>query len=139
LRAQAFEAAGEAAIDVKSGIGGIRDVEFLIQGLQLLHLPQHPELFAGNTLQAMNMLGKIGILPTDITTVLKDDYLFLRRVEHYLQIFEDRQIHELPRKPEQLAALARRAMGEDTTVNEFMVRLQSVRGWIHRVYENYLV
>ncbi|MDY6910856.1 MAG: glutamate-ammonia-ligase adenylyltransferase, partial [Chloroflexota bacterium] len=130
---------GSSRSDVKSGIGGIRDVEFLVQGLQLVHFHDHPELFTGNTLSAMAILEKIGILSSDVVTALRDDYLFLRRVEHYLQLLEDRQIHDIPHDPAQLAALSRRALDQDTSSSEFMSKLETVQDWIHRAYDIYLV
>ncbi|MBW2107480.1 MAG: glutamate-ammonia-ligase adenylyltransferase, partial [Deltaproteobacteria bacterium] len=83
--------------DVKAGIGGLRDVEFLVQGLQLIHGPNHPDVFTANTLAGLERLKEAGILPETVADRLSDDYVFLRRVEHCLQIMEDRQVHTLPK------------------------------------------
>ena len=120
--------------DVKSGLGGIRDIEFLVQGLQLIHGNQHPELFTGNTLQAIDELAEAGLLPPDTARVLAEDYIFLRRVEHYLQILEDRQIHALPNDAAELTALARRMLGTDSNAQVFMRELEHRLVRVHQMY-----
>jgi glutamate-ammonia-ligase adenylyltransferase len=100
-------------LDVKNGEGGIRDVEFLAQGLQLIHGPARPGLLTGNTLEALDALRAAGLLPERTGAQLSQDYLFLRRVEHALQVLEDRQVHCLPRDPAERKALARRLFGRE--------------------------
>jgi [glutamine synthetase] adenylyltransferase / [glutamine synthetase]-adenylyl-L-tyrosine phosphorylase len=97
--------------DIKTGLGGLRDVEFLAQGLLLVHAHESPGLLRGATVPALQALADAGILPAAEAGRLVDDYLFLRRVEHFLQIYEDRQTHSLPRDPAQLRALARLMLG----------------------------
>ena len=126
------------ATDVKSGLGGIRDIEFLVQGLQLIHGNQHPELFTGNTLQAIDELEEAGLLPPDPAKDLAEDYIFLRRVEHYLQILEDRQIHTLPDDTAELAALAKRMLGTDSNAQVFMRELEHRLVRVHRMYTTHL-
>ena len=109
--------------DVKTGLGGLRDVEFLAQGLQLVHAHEHPELLCGGTLPALQALEAAGILPGETAEQLSADYLFLRRVEHFLQIYEDRQTHNLPRDPAQLRALARRMLGSGATAEQLLAKL----------------
>ena len=98
-------------VDVKEGEGGIRDVEFLVQGLQLIHGARHPQILTGSTLEGLQALEEASILPEEVRRPLEEDYLFLRRVEHCLQILEDRQIHSLPKDPAERRALARRLFG----------------------------
>jgi [glutamine synthetase] adenylyltransferase / [glutamine synthetase]-adenylyl-L-tyrosine phosphorylase len=128
-------AAGE---DVKSGVGGIRDVEFLVQGLQLIHLHRHPELAAGNTLQALERLAHAGILGAAAVDTLRQDYLFMRRIEHFLQLLEDRQVHVLPSEPTQQAALARRALGTAASADQLRARIDEAQTRIRAAYEAYL-
>ena len=109
--------------DVKVGLGGLRDIEFLVQGLQLSNARERPELLEGNTLLALEALGKAGILGGDVVEHLSDDYLFLRRVEHFLQIYEDRQTHSLPKDPEEMSALARRMLGSGATADRFLAQI----------------
>ncbi len=88
--------AGTEQHDVKIGTGGIRDVEFVIQFLQLLNGGEIETIRTGNTLEAISRLEMARCLTRQETRILEDNYLFLRKVEHFLQIMFDRQIHELP-------------------------------------------
>jgi len=128
-----------ATPDVKSGVGGLRDVEFLVQGLQLIHGGRIPSLLEGNTLNALELLGKENVLPEPVASALKEDYLFLRRVEHYLQVLEDRQIHAIPKDKRELKALARRLLGTDGNEDRFMEKLNACLQRIHDSYVRYLI
>ena len=123
------------ATDVKNGPGGLRDVEFLAQGLQLIHAPERPELLDGNTLRALEGLGRAGVLPQGEAETLAKDYLFLRRVEHCLQLFEDRQTHVLPTDPTQLDALAKRMLGVEADAEAFTERLNACLARVREAYE----
>src|SRR5262249_59936302 len=98
--------AGTAEVEVTTGRGGIRDVEFVVQFLQLLHGDQSPEVRSANTLHAIAQLERVGCLTADERYMLDDTYRFLRRVEHRLQIVFDRQTHEMPRDTAALRTLA---------------------------------
>ena len=100
--------AGTAEIEVKTGHGGIRDVEFVVQFLQLLHGGEYPDVRHANTLQAIARLEDVGCLTAEERHIMDDTYRFLRRVEHRLQILFDRQTHEMPRDLEALRTLALR-------------------------------
>jgi glutamate-ammonia-ligase adenylyltransferase len=102
------EDAGVAGRNVKTGRGGIRDIEFVIQFLQLLNGGANPQLRTGNTLTAIERLEAAGLLTHQERTILEDNYAFLRKVEHRLQIMFDLQTHELPESDVELAKLARR-------------------------------
>jgi glutamate-ammonia-ligase adenylyltransferase len=125
--------------DVKSGVGGLRDVEFLVQGLQLLYASDLPELVEGNTLVALEGLQQAGILPQPVSRQLRQDYLFLRRVEHYLQILEDRQIHALPRDPDELDALGKRILGIESNGTQFIEEVDSCCTRVRAAYVEYLL
>jgi glutamate-ammonia-ligase adenylyltransferase len=118
--------------DLKGGPGGIRDVEFLVQGLRLLHASTVPGLAAGGTLDGLTALADAEILGHGDARELELDYLFFRRVEHFLQLYEDRQVHRLPRDPVELRALARRMLGSGATAealrSEIAARTARVRG-----------
>jgi len=124
--------------DVKTGLGGIREIEFLVQGLQVIHAPSHPDLVEGNTLRALGTLREHRILGPEATRQLADDYLFLRRVEHYLQLFEDRQTHALPTRPAELAAFAKRIFGVDASADAFMEAVQACQQRVRTAYERFL-
>ncbi len=94
--------------DVKCGHGGIRDVEFVIQFLQLLNGGDLPGLRTGNTLEAITRLREVGCLTDLEATLLTENYSFLRKIEHRLQIMLDLQTHLMPEAPDELRKLARR-------------------------------
>ena len=94
--------------NVKLGHGGIREVEFLVQGLQLLHGGKNPWVREANTLRALHRLAGQHLLADADYEVLVRAYIFLRKLEHRLQILHDRQTHTLPESLRELGALARR-------------------------------
>ena len=124
--------------DIKSGAGGIRDIEFLVQGLQLQHLMQHPELVCGSTVVAIEGLQRAGVLGAGSAAQVREDYLFLRRLEHSLQVFEDRQVHVLPSSDAALAALARRMMGSGASVAAFNDLVAAVTTRVRATYLRYV-
>jgi glutamate-ammonia-ligase adenylyltransferase len=71
------------------------------------------------------VLAQAGILGRDDSRELENDYLFFRRVEHFLQIYEDRQVHRLPRDPVELRALARRMLGSGATAEGLLADIAS--------------
>ncbi len=100
---------GGDASNVKTGHGGIRDIEFVIQFLQLLHGGDLPEVRTGNTLKAIQALEQVGCLTIQERTFLENNYRLLRKTEHRLQIMFDLQTHSLPDDEVEFAKLARRA------------------------------
>jgi glutamate-ammonia-ligase adenylyltransferase len=100
--------AGENETDVKTGHGGIRDIEFTIQFLQLLNGGDLPGVRQPNTLKALQALERAGCLNDQEYRALDDAYRFLRKTEHRLQLMFDLQTHTLPEKPDELRKLALR-------------------------------
>jgi glutamate-ammonia-ligase adenylyltransferase len=100
--------AGGAASEVKTGRGGIRDIEFTIQFLQLLNGGDLPDVRQRNTLLAMQALERAGCLTDQEYRVLDDAYRFLRKTEHRLQLLFDLQTHRLPEGDDELRKLAQR-------------------------------
>jgi len=82
--------------NIKLGPGGIREVEFIAQALQLIHGGREPELQCRSLFQSMPKLVELDLLSQDIVDELMDCYLFLRKVEHRLQAVKDQQTQELP-------------------------------------------
>jgi [glutamine synthetase] adenylyltransferase / [glutamine synthetase]-adenylyl-L-tyrosine phosphorylase len=97
-----------ASREVKTGPGGIRDVEFTIQFLQLLNGGDLPALRRRDTLGAMQQLELAGCLTDAESRGLDDAYRFLRKVEHRLQLLFDLQTHRLPERADELRKLALR-------------------------------
>lgn len=102
--------ASDDGFDVKLDSGGIRDVEFIAQALQLLHGGRIPQLRDRSTQRAIARLAEVKLLPAETAAGLLDAYRFLRRLENRIQMEDERQVHELPRPPAALRRIAR-AMG----------------------------
>lgn len=104
---QAARKGHQAEIDVKLSLGGIRDIEFLVQCLQRLHGGREPWVRHGGTLLALSRLRDKGLLSAIEYARLTSAYQFLRIVEHRLQLAEDRQTHSLPTTSPELEEVAR--------------------------------
>ncbi|MBA4191542.1 MAG: bifunctional [glutamate--ammonia ligase]-adenylyl-L-tyrosine phosphorylase/[glutamate--ammonia-ligase] adenylyltransferase [Planctomycetaceae bacterium] len=98
----------EIPADVKTGRGGIRDIEYTVQFLQLLNGGDLPAVRQRNTLLALESLEIAGCLTPQETYILSDAYRFLRKTEHRLQLLFDLHTHKLPAAPEELRKLALR-------------------------------
>src|SRR5438046_634673 len=92
--------------DVKLGRGGIREIEFVVQALQVIHGGGRAFLQEASMLKALRGLRQLDLLPHDEVLTLDKAYRFLRRVEHRLQIEAEQQTHVVPREPEALRRLA---------------------------------
>jgi [glutamine synthetase] adenylyltransferase / [glutamine synthetase]-adenylyl-L-tyrosine phosphorylase len=92
--------------DVKLGRGGIREVEFFVQTQQLVFGGRQPDLRGRQTLEMLKSLSDAGWIVPDAVTDLSDAYRFLRTVEHRLQMIEDQQTQKLPKRKEEIDALA---------------------------------
>jgi len=121
--------------DVKLGRGGIREIEFIVQALQLIHGAQHPFLQEASMLRALRALRELDLLPRDEVLTLDNTYRFLRRVEHRLQIEAEQQTHTVPQEPEPLQRLAlslRFSSVEDFTA-ALQERMRAVRPIFQRI------
>lgn len=106
LNVNADPVARIAGHNVKLGEGGIREIEFLVQTLQLVWGGRDPGLRDRTTLGALRLLTRAGHVPRPAARELEEAYRFLRQVEHRLQMVNDRQTHSLPEKPEDLKRIA---------------------------------
>ncbi len=93
--------------EVKLGRGGIRDIEFAIQLLQLVHGRQDEDLRSPTTLDALGELAAGGYVDPDDADDLAGAYRFMRLVEHRLQLVEEHQVHAVPSDPAAVDHLAR--------------------------------
>ena len=105
---QKIARAGDADINVKEGIGGIRDVEFTVQLMQLVAGGANPALRGGSTLHALGALTAAGLLTSSESAALAESYLFLRNAEHRLQLRDELPVRVLPRGPDELRRFGRR-------------------------------
>ncbi|MDM0039498.1 bifunctional [glutamate--ammonia ligase]-adenylyl-L-tyrosine phosphorylase/[glutamate--ammonia-ligase] adenylyltransferase [Variovorax sp. J22G21] len=94
------------ANDVKLSRGGIREIEFTVQLLQVVRGGQYPELRTRPTLDALQRLARAGLMPQETADALAEAYVFLRRVEHRIQYLDDQQTHVLPVSDEDLRWIA---------------------------------
>jgi len=122
-------------IDIKNGYGGIRDIEFSVQVLQLVYGRINNDIININTLKSLELLTDSGIITEDRKEQIVKDYLFLRRVEHFLQIFENRQLHVIPDKPGKVTALAKRVLGRNVSADQFFSLLKDCRKRVRSSYE----
>jgi glutamate-ammonia-ligase adenylyltransferase len=86
----------ERASDIKLMSGGIRDIEFIVQALELVHGKSRPEVRSRNTLEALERLGHSGLLSVDVRETLERGYRLFRTVEHRLQMLRNVRTHRLP-------------------------------------------
>lgn len=122
--------------EVKLGRGSIRDVEFVAQSLQMVHGGRVKDARSFNTLDALVRLADLGFLQADEYRMLSDAYVFLRTIEHALQLRHNKQTHELPRDPVELMSLARRLdFGSDA---QFLDHYRRHRDATRKVFERYL-
>ena len=96
----------ELADDIKRGPGGIREIEFLAQALQLIRGGREPALREPRLLPALRALVEAGQVDAEAERALVEDYRFLRRLENRLQMLRDAQTHALPESPLDRARIA---------------------------------
>ncbi|MBI1922132.1 MAG: bifunctional [glutamate--ammonia ligase]-adenylyl-L-tyrosine phosphorylase/[glutamate--ammonia-ligase] adenylyltransferase [Geobacter sp.] len=125
----------EGEYNIKLGRGGIREIEFFIQALQLVYAGKNRALRPRNSLEALAALRDARLIKEEDYTDLREAYRFLRTVEHRIQVVQERQTHNLPRKDEEMLALARRCgfMRRDGMV-KFRQALESHRSRVSAIY-----
>ena len=134
---------GEVDRHVKLGIGGIREIEFIVQALQLRWGHNYPKIRDRQTLKGLVKLTHIKKLTAQEARLLKESYVFLRNLEHKLQMVHEFQTHLLPSKTEEIAKCAVRmgylkqatvAQAAETFLNDFRRHTTTV----HQLYERIL-
>lgn len=132
---------GEIAIlghDVKLGRGGIREIEFFVQTQQLIVGGRDNRLRGRATLDMLELLAKSGWIEQSAREELTDAYLFLRDVEHRIQMIADEQKHSLPNSPEGVAVIAHMMgfAGYDDFASALRRRFETVQGHYARLFES---
>ncbi|MDQ7817455.1 MAG: hypothetical protein RDU14_10575 [Melioribacteraceae bacterium] len=130
---QNIEAHNRENENVKLFKGGIRDIEFSIQALQLINGGRFPELRTGNTLKAITILNEKILLSNKEKKSLSGAYIFYRRIEHFLQLMNDTQTHLIPEDEEILKKLSL-YLGFKS-VKEFRSRLLMHRKEVRNIYD----
>ena len=115
--------------DIKRGYGGIREIEFFAQALQLIYAGKEPLLRERITQKALHMLLQKNLIGQTDYSALLDNYRFLRMLEHRLQQMNDLQTHSLPADEKELNALGRKMgfSGRESFLKELDTRRKSVR------------
>jgi len=126
----------ERANDVKLSRGGIREIEFIVQLLQVVRGGQYPELRTRPTLSALERLVKAQLMNADTAAALAQAYAFLRQVEHRIQYLDDQQTHILPTQDADLAWIAS-TMGFDSA-KTLLEQLDSHRELVAQEFDKLL-
>ena len=126
----------ERANDVKLSRGGIREIEFTVQLLQVVRGGQFPELRTRPTLDALQRVAKAGLMPQATANALSEAYVFLRQVEHRIQYLDDQQTHVLPTRDDDLAWIAQ-TLGHVSTCS-FLSALDAHREVVAQEFDTLL-
>jgi glutamate-ammonia-ligase adenylyltransferase len=119
--------------NLKKGMGGMVDIEFLAQMLQLSHGYRYPRLRQRGTLEALRALRDHQIIKEREYRLLSEGYLFLRRLDHRLRLERDQSIDILEREPEKLRGVAQALGYKDRR----MSRKQGKKGGGHLLLRDY--
>ncbi len=126
----------ERANDVKLSRGGIREIEFTVQLLQVVRGGQFPELRTRPTLSALLRLVRAGLMPASTAQALTQAYIFLRQLEHRIQYLDDQQTHVLPGNDQDLNWIAH-TMGF-TAADQLLAQLDAHREVVAHEFDKLL-
>ena len=121
--------------DIKLGRGGIREIEFLAQMFQLMRGGTDPRFRVRPSLEVLELIKNCGILPADEVKSLQEAYIFLRRLEHRIQVWDDQQTHYLPDDEDARSRLAISMQGQNAQVNAFMTELDRHQNHVAQLFE----
>lgn len=125
-------ARGGSYINVKLGRGGIREIEFLTQTLQVIRGGRDPQLRGRETLKMLDALAQDGVVKREMADELKSHYVFLRDVEHAIQYVNDEQTQRLSRQGENLPNVAA-LLGIDE--KELWTKLDAVNDYVSSAFD----
>ena len=123
--------------NIKLNLGGIRDIEFSVQALQLLNGGRNENLRSGNTLSAIEALNHSDFISKSEAKTLTSAYIFYRQIEHYLQLMNNRQTHLIPVEGELLQKMSAH-LGFNNT-NSFNKKITQSRDDIRKIYNSILI
>ncbi|MEQ9815687.1 MAG: bifunctional [glutamine synthetase] adenylyltransferase/[glutamine synthetase]-adenylyl-L-tyrosine phosphorylase [Azospirillaceae bacterium] len=126
-----------AGYNIKLGAGGIREVEFFAQAQQMIFGGREPRLRCRGTVETLSRLAELRLLQPETAESLTEAYRHLRRVEHRLQMVDDRQIYTLPKDRNALERFARFLGHRDAA--ELADRLQTSLGTISGAYQDLFI
>ncbi len=123
-------------VNIKLGQGGIREIEFFVQAIQLINAGKIPRVRTSSTLEALRLLDEAGVLEKETAEVLRDAYLFFRKTEHRIQINHQRQTHVLPKTAEEQEELARRIGYRENALKSFLTALETRRHMVGELFSS---
>ena len=124
----------EGKHNIKFVPGGIRDIEFIIQGLQLLNGGRNESLKTGNTLSAILKLQEANLLSSEEAELLQSAYVFYRKTEHYLQLMNNKQTHIIPESGE-IAEKLSYYLGFNK-LSDFRNKIELLRKQVRGIYDS---
>ncbi len=120
--------------NLKLGTGGIREIEFIANGLQLIWGGKRSVLRTGHTLSALAELSSQGLIDSEKVSFLKQDYVWLRRLENRLQMLGNEQTHNIPTNEQALTNF--QSICGITHWQEFSEELITRRTRVHKVFDD---
>jgi len=120
--------------NIKLNPGGIRNIEFSVQALQLINGGKIPDVKSSNTLLAVKKLKVNNILTQSESKVFTEAYIFYRRIEHFLQLMNDTQTHTIPSEGELLEKLSGFLGFENTRI--FLHQVNKYRDDVLKIYNS---
>lgn len=127
--------AGEAERQLKLGPGGLRDVEFSVQLLQLVHGRSDDALRSGTTLEALDALARGGYVGREDAATLDASYRLLRTLEHRIQLFRLRRTHLMPTTDTDLRRLGRALGHRSDAAKAVVAQWQQQAREVRRIHE----
>ena len=121
--------------DIKLGRGGIREIEFLAQMFQLMRGGTDPRFRVRPSLEVLDLIKQFGILSSDEVESLQAAYVFLRRLEHRIQVWDDQQTHYLPDDGGARSRLATSMLGKDAQEIDLMAELERHQNHVAQLFE----
>lgn len=123
-------------MNVKLGKGGIREIEFIIQVLQILNYSKYPDVFRRNSLEAIHALNEYNLLGKDEADSLSESYIFLRKLEHMAQIEKGLQTHRVPINSQGFDKFLERSGYTDK--EDFLKDYNHYTGSVNRIFNDIL-
>ena len=121
-------------LNIKICPGGIRDIEFILQALQLINGGKVTGIRTGHTLTGLKRLFENDLLSKDEYGILTESYVFYRKIEHILQISEDRQVHSLSGETKEVSKIA--FLLNFKSPNDFVKQLEDSLGKVREIYRS---
>ncbi len=122
--------------DVKKGVGGIREVEFIVNYFQLIYGGRDNSIEHVSTCTGLRIIGRKGYMNNNITEFLIEAYLFLRKIEHKIQLLNEQQTQNLPVTRQSLSKLSKKL---HMSVDDFLNKYETVTNKVHYVFNDIFI